>query len=175
MQEISLKRRGRKVDLSQDSSNVKATPKNSIPFIMYERLLFMHGLDLMAPKSFDEIRSDKLQCSGLIENLEKFEKSSFIFYGTSLKKLGIDNEKYSENRKEVSDGVFSLGKLFRVEKSGKRKLAYFPSGRCDYPNQQHEFINGVTQFYLIDYKNRMLYPYTTLFFYNQERLPKTKK
>lgn len=145
--------------------------KSNLPFVLYDRQIVVDGQEFNKVRDFNWIISNGMDCSELTDAIEKFNDANFFFHGMDLSKLGIKSSLLKKSLKKVQKGEYHFQPFFQLDTKSKGPLAFFPVGRCDYTTPKNPFINAVSQFYLIDYTEKKLYPYNIVFFYNENKAP----
>lgn len=142
-----------------------------LPFVNYESELYIDGLDFTKPYPFSWIEESGMDCSGLKRAIRDPFYAKYIFYGTELSRLNIKSPKFLKKGKAVNKNTRQIDNLMQVSTTGDRKIVYFPSERCDYKKSSSNAIEAISMFFLIDYKNELIYPYTTIVFFSRSQNP----
>lgn len=145
--------------------------KSNLPFVWYDRQIVVEGQEFNKVRDFNWILSNGMDCSELTDAIEGFNDANFFFHGMDVSKLGVKPSTLKSSLKKIQKGEYHFKPFFQLDTNSKSPLAFFPVGRCSYTTPKNPFINAVSQFYLIDYTEKKLYPYNIVFFYNENKAP----
>jgi hypothetical protein len=164
--------RNLKLDRCSELSQMAAhNSESEIPFVSYEGQLIVDGHDFNQVEDFSWISQSGMNCQQLLFATERFSDANFFFHGEDMKELGLKRQVIKTKVTKAAIGQYQFEPFFRVDTKMKKPLAFFPMGRCDYMTPNSLSVNAISKFYLIDYVEKKLYPYSTVFFYHGKRSP----
>ena len=154
---------------------ISFSARNPLPFVIVGENLYFAGLGLNKPLSAKEIDHKNFDCGRAKEFLFNPQLAEYFMFGNHPNVFKIfqglkpkEMKKKLKITQEISkSGIYidKVGKLFGKLRSPNATL-YFPSAGCNYTGNFGSHYIGLSLYYLLNSKKKMLIPYFAIAFYH---------